>query len=126
MITMSAILTVLYGASGFISLAGYLPQYLAFRKDPDACRTTPPTTWLLWFVQSLIVAIYAVTINGDKMFMMAALLALTAVTVCTTALLYGRWKVQRAEEAKTSIVKFPVAVVPPTPHGGAPTPKLAA
>lgn len=123
MITISAILTVLYGMSGFISLVGYIPQYLAFRKNPDACRTTPPTTWLLWLVQSIIVAIYAVTINGDKMFMLAALLALSAVTVCTTALLYGRWKAGRKVVA--TIVPFPTQPIKPTSGGQPPQPIAA-
>lgn len=84
------VLTVLYGLSGFISLAGYVPQFLAFRRDPDACKTTPVTTWALWWVQASIVAVYAVRVNGDPMFMLAAGLSLAAISACGAALLLGR------------------------------------
>lgn len=124
MITMTAILTVLYGMSGFISLAAYVPQFIAFRRDRDACRTTPVSTWLLWWSQSLVVALYAVTLNGDRMFMMAALLSVLALTVCTAMLLYGRWK---ALQPASNVVPFPTQPTSPLqPTGGLPTQTAAA
>lgn len=122
MITMAGLLTVLYGMSGFISLAAYIPQFIAFRRDKDACRTTPVSTWLLWWSQAVVVAVYAVTLNGDPMFMMAALLSVLALTICTIALLYGRWK---ASQPVTNIVPFPTQPVTPT-TGGQPTQPMAA
>ncbi len=122
MITMSAILTVLYGMSGFISLAAYVPQFLAFLRDKDACRTTPVSTWLLWWSQAVVVALYAITLNGDKMFMLAALLSVSALTVCTAMLLYGRWK---ASKAKAVVVPFPTQPIQPTSGGQPPQPVAA-
>jgi hypothetical protein len=108
------VLTVLYGLTGFVSLAGYVPQFIAFRRDMKACHSTPVATWLLWFIQAVVVEAYAVLVNGDTMFILSASMSLAAIAACTAMLLWGRRKLQGAPP--TNIVPFtPTPTVPPVP-----------
>ncbi len=69
------LLTLGYGATGFISLAGYLPQFITFAKDPRACNHSPLAMWLLWTLQGVIILLYAITVNGDSMVILSGALS---------------------------------------------------
>ena len=107
-----ALLTLAYGATGFISLAGYVPQFRAFLKNPRACNDSPLLMWGLWTFQGSIVLVYAVVVNGDPMVILSGALS-TAVNGGGFAfVVWGREKAKtlrtRAGDREAKVVRLPV------------------
>jgi hypothetical protein len=90
------LLTVAYGVMGFVSLAGYGPQFLAFWRNPSLCQNTPLTTWSVWSVQTVVFHIYAWVVNGDMMFILTTGLFMLATLTCLGLLVRGRWMALKA------------------------------
>lgn len=111
------LLTLAYGATGFISLAGYMPQFRTFWKNPRACNDSPLAMWGLWTFQGGIVLMYAAVVNGDPMVMLSGGLS---VGVNGGGLLFVLWSRRRAHGMRTrasdkpsaEVVAFPAASTP--------------
>ena len=65
-------LVLLYGACGILSAVLYLPLLHRLATQEDAWRGHSLAAWGGWFVISIVNLSYAVTINGDAKFIMAA------------------------------------------------------
>ena len=70
---MSAILTVLYGLTSIILLAGYLPQALSVWKSRTGAKDVSLSTWFLWSLSSTIAALYALFVIGDVPYLVLSL-----------------------------------------------------
>lgn len=90
---LSTFLTAAYGVMGVVAVVGYLPQFLAFKKHPEACRTAPVSTWGLWTGQAVTNLGYAVIVNGDPMMMAINGATVMALGSCMVVLVYGRTRV---------------------------------
>ena len=106
------LLTLAYGATGFISLIGYMPQFRAYLTNPRATADAPIATWALWSFQSGIVISYAAIINGDIMFILGGLLGATGNFGGLALVLYGR---MRARQKTETAIVVPFPTPPPSP-----------
>lgn len=122
-ITMTAALTTAYGVMAFVALFAYIPQLLAFWRNPLLCLNTPIITWVMWGVQTVVFHIYALLVNGDHMFIMTTGMFMLATLTCLGIQLYNRWKVKRRVEQADNVV--PLAPVTPTPAPSSPTRNVA-
>lgn len=114
-ITMTAFLTVAYGVMGFVSVGGYIPQMIAFWKNPLLCLKTPVLTWVLWAAQTVVFHVYALLVNGDRMFILSTGMFMTATLACLAVQLYGRWKVGRRMARGGNVVPLNPTPVSPSP-----------
>lgn len=90
MMTFQHFLTAAYAVMGVVALVAYYPQLRVFMRDAEACRRAPVVTWVLWTVQTATFFLYAVFVNGDRVFMLLQASFLVAVSACLAALLRGR------------------------------------
>lgn len=90
--TLYTILTIAYGASGFISLAAYWPQIVAFRNNPQACKSSPLSMWVLWTSQSIVVLLYAIVVNGDPLLILAGAASTVVNGGALGFMMWGRYK----------------------------------
>lgn len=111
------LLTVAYGATGFISLAGYLPQFKAYVTNRRACEDAPVSTWALWSFQSMIVITYAGMLNGDTMFILSGCLGGAANTAGLLLIVWGRMR-RGAVRPAGKVVAFPMPTNPKPAKGG--------
>lgn len=115
-ITMTAFLTVAYGVMGFVSVGGYVPQLIAFWRNPLLCLKTPLLTWVLWAVQTVVFHVYALLVNGDRMFVLSTGMFMFATLACLATQMYGRWKVaNRMARADNVVPLTPLTPTPTTP-----------
>ncbi|MCP5405173.1 MAG: hypothetical protein H6922_02995 [Pseudomonadaceae bacterium] len=107
-----------YGATGFISLAGYIPQFRAYITNRRACEDAPVATWALWSFQSMIVVTYAGVLNGDAMFILSGCLGGAANTLGLLLIVWGR--ARRGKDGKSGgvVVAFPTPPRPRPAKGG--------
>ncbi|MFZ2587780.1 MAG: hypothetical protein WAZ18_06665 [Alphaproteobacteria bacterium] len=87
-----AALTFAYGCTGFISIAGYMPQFKAFLQNPRVCNDSPLAMWAMWTLQGVIILTYAVFVNGDKMVILSGLLSTVVNCGGLLLVLWGRRK----------------------------------
>lgn len=107
------VLTIAYGAMGAVALFGYLPQFIAFYKNPRLCAETPLTSWILWSCQTVVFHLYALVVNGDVMFIINTGAFMLATLACLGMQLHGRRTAKRLglEGRRAVVVEF----TPPTP-----------
>src|SRR5436190_1607490 len=85
------ILMVAYAIMGVVAIAGYVPQMLAFKRNPRLCQEAPMATWILWSVQTMVYFLYALVVNGDILFILACGFGMVATMLCLGFQLYGRF-----------------------------------
>lgn len=106
------ILTGLYLLMGGVALVGYLPQIVAFYRNPRLCHETPLTSWALWSVQTVIFHLYALIVNGDMMFIINTGAFMLATLVCLGMQIHGR---KKAREMQISGRREVLTLVPSAP-----------
>lgn len=111
------LLTAAYGATGFISLVGYVPQFKAFLSNKRACQDAPVATWALWGFQSAIVVSYAGLINGDTMFLIGGCLGAVGNVGGLLLVLWGR-RGRKGQKTEAIIIQFPTPPPSPKPAKG--------
>lgn len=107
------VLTLAYGCTGFISLAGYVPQFRAFLKNPRACNDSPLLMWGLWTFQGGIVLVYATVVNGDGMVILSGALSTVVNSGGLGLVLYGRsqakgLRTRATDKASAKVVRLKV------------------
>lgn len=107
---MEQILSVLYGVSGVLASALYLPQIAKFHQDHEARRSISLTSWGGWIVIAIIAILYAIVVAKNYLIATVATLnvAAQAVVLCyginarlTKNRLYGERK------PNSSAIEFP-------------------
>jgi hypothetical protein len=88
--TFAHFLMIAYGVMGAVALFGYLPQIIAFYKNPMLCQETPLTSWVLWGFQTVTFHLYALVVNGDMMFIINTGAFMLATLGCLYMQLRGR------------------------------------
>ena len=83
---MEQILSVLYGASGVVATALYLPQIAKFHRDHEARRSISLASWGGWIVIAMIAILYAVFVVRNYLIASVAGLNVAAQAV---VLFYG-------------------------------------
>ncbi|QDZ30051.1 hypothetical protein [Noviherbaspirillum sp. UKPF54] len=83
---MEQLLSVMYGASGIVASALYLPQILKYHRDLDARRSISLTSWSGWIAIAMIAILYAIVVV--KNYLIAAVAGLN-VAAQTVVLFYG-------------------------------------
>lgn len=79
---MEQILSVLYGVSGVIASALYLPQILKYHRDRDARMSISLLSWGGWIAIACITILYALyVVNSHLIAMVACLNVVAQVTV---------------------------------------------
>lgn len=84
-----------YGATGVASMYGYVPQLLAFYRNPRLCMETPLTSWLLWGTQTTTFFLYALLVNGDPIFVLNTMGFMIVTNSCLAMQLWGRHKARK-------------------------------
>lgn len=83
---MEHLLSVLYGASGIVSSALYLPQILKYHHDHAARGSISLSSWGGWIAIAMVAILYAVYVV--KNYLIAAVAGLN-VAAQTIVLFYG-------------------------------------
>lgn len=79
---MEQILSVLYGVSGVIASALYLPQILKYHRDRDARMSISLLSWGGWIAIACVTILYALyVVNSNLIAMVACLNVVAQVTV---------------------------------------------
>ena len=66
------VLISLYAINGFIAVVGYWPQIIKLVKSTTKPEHFSMSGWSLWVYTTLITFLYAIFINGDKIFMLVS------------------------------------------------------
>lgn len=83
---MEQLLSVLYGASGIIASALYIPQILKYHRDHEARRSISLLSWSGWIAIAMVTILYALLVVKNTLF--AGVVALNVVAQ-VTVLSYG-------------------------------------
>jgi hypothetical protein len=83
---MEHFLSVLYGASGIIASALYLPQILKYHRSPEARDSISLLSWGGWIAIAMVTILYALLVVKNTLF--AAVVTLN-VAAQLTVLSYG-------------------------------------
>lgn len=84
------ILTAAYPLMGLVAMLAYGPQLKRFLTSTEACRHAPLSTWVLWTAQCFVFFLYALVVNGDRLFVFTQTGFFVVCGACLVALLYGR------------------------------------
>lgn len=93
---MEQILSVLYGASGVIASALYLPQILKYHRDPEARRSISLLSWGGWIAIACVTILYALYVVKNHLIVMVAGLNVLAQLTVLTYGLSARFDTRRA------------------------------
>jgi uncharacterized protein with PQ loop repeat len=107
------VLTGLYLLMGGVALVGFLPQVIAFYRNPRLCDETPLTSWVLWSVQTFVFHLYAILVNGDTMFIINTGAFMWATFACLAMQVYGR---HRAKMLGVKGRREALVLAPPQPE----------
>jgi hypothetical protein len=83
---MEHFLSLLYGASGIIASALYLPQILKYHRHPEARNSISLLSWGGWIAIAMVTILYALLVVKNTLF--ASVVALN-VAAQLTVLAYG-------------------------------------
>jgi hypothetical protein len=83
---MEQLLSVLYGASGILASALYIPQILKYHRDHQARRSISLLSWSGWIAIAMVTILYALLVVKNTLF--AGVVALNVVAQ-VTVLSYG-------------------------------------
>ncbi|NEX63180.1 hypothetical protein [Noviherbaspirillum galbum] len=83
---MEHLLSVLYGISGVIASALYIPQILKYHHNPDARKSISLLSWSGWIAIAVVSILYALLVVKNMLF--AGVVSLN-VAAQLTVLAYG-------------------------------------
>ncbi|GIZ51860.1 hypothetical protein [Noviherbaspirillum aridicola] len=83
---MEQFISILYGASGIVATALYLPQILRYHRDPASRRSISLLAWGGWIMIALVTILYALVVVDSPLFAAVAALNILAQSV---VVLYG-------------------------------------
>ncbi|HEX2859299.1 MAG TPA: hypothetical protein VHP58_03780 [Alphaproteobacteria bacterium] len=95
MLLLIAVISFLYSAVGALGVLGYWPQFRKFKNDPKAALYSPVSTWVIWTTQTTTYFLYALIVNGDKLFIGLTFVNMVANQACLGMLLYRRHQLKR-------------------------------
>ncbi|MBI1309062.1 MAG: hypothetical protein GC129_04315 [Proteobacteria bacterium] len=119
------VLVIAYAVMGGVALVGYLPQMMAFWRNPMLCQEAPLMTWVMWTLQTIVFNLYALFVNKDVMYIATTTAFMLATIACTGLQIYGRWYAKKHDlhGRRATVIPFtgapdPGSPLKPKPVGG--------